>query len=48
MKKTKIALFALAVLLLAGCAKSEEKPHVHTWENRKCVSCGEEKENGII
>lgn len=44
MKKTKIAMAALAVLLLAGCAKSEAKPHVHTWEDRKCIICGEEKE----
>lgn len=34
----------LVVLLLGGCAKEEPKEHSHTWENRKCVTCGEEKE----
>lgn len=34
----------LVVLLLGGCTKEEPKEHSHTWENRKCVTCGEEKE----
>ena len=34
----------LVVLLLGGCAKTAPQPHTHTWENRKCVTCGEEKE----
>ena len=46
--RQKIIRNSLGVLLLAallsGCAKTEPQPHVHTWENYRCVSCGEEKE----
>lgn len=46
--RQKIIRNSLGVLLLAallsGCTKTETQPHVHTWENYKCVSCGEEKE----
>ena len=47
MKKKRIlipGLLILAALLLPGCAKTAPQPHAHTWENRKCVTCGEEKE----
>lgn len=47
MKKKRIlipGLLILATLLFPGCAKTAPQPHVHTWENRKCVTCGEEKE----
>ena len=45
MRQKRIYVLAfLVVLLLYGCAKAEPQPHVHTWENYKCVSCGEEKE----
>ena len=37
-------LLILAALLFPGCAKTAPQPHTHTWENRKCVTCGEEKE----
>ena len=37
-------LLILVALLLPGCAKTGPQPHEHTWENRKCVTCGEEKE----
>lgn len=37
-------LLILVALLLPGCAKAGPQPHEHTWENRKCVTCGEEKE----
>ena len=37
-------LLILAVLLFCGCAKTAPQPHAHTWENRKCMTCGEEKE----
>ena len=37
-------LLILVALLLSGCAKAGPQPHEHTWENRKCVTCGEEKE----
>lgn len=37
-------LLILAVLLFCGCAKTAPQPHAHTWEKRKCVTCGEEKE----
>ena len=39
-----VALFLLAAALLPGCAKTAPQTHAHTWENRKCVTCGEEKE----
>ena len=51
MKKKRLlipGLLILAALLLPGCAKTAPQPHAHTWENRKCVTCGEEKENWII
>ena len=45
MRQRKICVFVfLTALLLPGCAKAEPQPHVHTWENYMCVSCGEEKE----
>lgn len=45
MKQRRICvLLILAALLLPGCAKTGPQPHEHTWENRKCVTCGEEKE----
>ena len=47
MKKKRIlipGLLILAALLFPGCAKTAPQPHAHTWENRKCVTCGEEKE----
>ena len=47
MKKKRIlisGLLFLVALLLSGCAKTAPQPHAHTWENRKCVTCGEEKE----
>lgn len=47
MKKKRIlipGLLFLVALLLPGCAKTAPQPHTHTWENRKCVTCGEEKE----
>ena len=47
MKKKRIlipGLLFLVALLFPGCAKSAPQPHAHTWENRKCVTCGEEKE----
>ena len=47
MKKKRIlipGLLVLAALLFCGCAKTASQPHAHTWENRKCVTCGEEKE----
>ena len=47
MKKKRIlipGLLVLAALLFPGCAKTAPQPHAHTWENRKCVTCGEEKE----
>ena len=47
MKKKRIlipALLFLVALLFCNCAKAEFQPHIHTWENYKCVSCGEEKE----
>lgn len=37
-------LLILVALLLPGCAKAGPQSHEHTWENRKCVTCGEEKE----
>lgn len=37
-------MLILVALLLPGCAKAGPQPHEHTWENRKCVTCGEEKE----
>ena len=37
-------LLILVALLLPGCAKAGPQPHEHAWENRKCVTCGEEKE----
>ena len=37
-------LLILAALLFPSCAKTAPQPHTHTWENRKCVTCGEEKE----
>ena len=37
-------LLILAALLFPGCAKTAPQPHTHTWENRKCVTCGAEKE----
>ena len=51
MKKKRIlipGLLFLVALLLSGCAKTAPQPHKHTWENRKCVTYGEEKENWII
>lgn len=51
MKKKRIlipGLLILAALLFPGCAKTAPQPREHTWENRKCVTCGEEKENWII
>ena len=47
MKKKRIlipGLLFLVALLFPGCAKTAPQPHAHTWENRKCVTCGEEKE----
>ena len=47
MKKKRIlisGLLFLVALLFCSCAKAESQPHIHTWENYKCVSCGEEKE----
>ena len=45
MKQRRICvLLILVALLLPGCAKTGPQPHEHTWENRKCVTCGEEKE----
>ena len=47
MKKKRLlipGLLILAALLFPGCAKTAPQPHVHTWENYKCASCGEEKE----
>lgn len=45
MRRSKIyILLFLVALLLSGCAKTASQPHVHTLENRKCVTCGEEKE----
>ena len=47
MKKKRIlipGLLILIALLFPGCAKTAPQPHAHTWENRKCVTCGEEKE----
>ena len=47
MKKKRIlipGLLILIALLFPGCAKTALQPHVHTWENYKCASCGEEKE----
>ena len=45
MRRSNIYILLLLVaLLLPGCAKTASQPHVHTWENRKCVTCGEEKE----
>ena len=47
MKKKRIlipGLLILVALLFPGCAKTAPQPHVHTWENYKCASCGEEKE----
>ena len=47
MKKKRIlipGLLILAALLFPGCAKTVSQPHAHTWENRKCMTCGEEKE----
>lgn len=47
MKKKRIlipGLLILIALLFPGCAKTASQPHAHTWENRKCVTCGEEKE----
>ena len=41
-------LLILVALLLSGCAKTVPQPHTNTWENRKYVTCGEEKENWII
>lgn len=43
-RKWLAGCFIGMLLLLTGCAKLEAKPHVHTWENRKCAVCGEEKE----
>ena len=37
-------LLILVALLLPGCAKAGPQSHEHTWENRKCVTCGEGKE----
>lgn len=51
MKKKRIlipGLLILIALLLPGCAKTAPQPREHTWGNRKCVTCGEEKENWII
>ena len=45
MRQRKICvLLILVALLLPGCAKAGPQPHEHTWVNRKCVTCGEEKE----
>lgn len=45
MKQRNIGVFLLlTALLFCSCAKAESQPHVHTWGNYKCVSCGEEKE----
>ena len=47
MKKKRLlipGLLFLVALLFPGCAKTAPQPHAHTWENRKCVTCGEEKE----
>lgn len=45
MRRCKIyILLFLVALLFPGCAKTAPQPHAHTWENRKCVTCGEEKE----
>lgn len=47
MKKKRLlipGLLILIALLFPGCAKTASQPHAHTWENRKCVTCGEEKE----
>ena len=47
MKKKRLlipGLLILIALLFPGCAKTALQPHAHTWENRKCVTCGEEKE----
>ena len=47
MKKKRIlipGLLFLVALLFPGCAKTAPQPHTHTRENRKCVTCGEEKE----
>lgn len=45
MRRSKIyILLFLVALLFPGCAKTAPQPHTHTWENRKCVTCGEEKE----
>lgn len=47
MKKKRIlipGLLILIALLFPGCAKTASQPHAHTWENRKCVTWGEEKE----
>ena len=47
MKKKRLlipGLLILAALPFPGCAKTAPQPHAHTWENRKCVTCGEEKE----
>lgn len=43
-RKWLAGCFIGMLLLLTGCAKLEAKPHVHTWENRKCTICGEKKE----
>ena len=43
-QKRICVLLILVALLLPGCAKAGPQPHEHTWENRKCVTCGEEKE----
>lgn len=45
MRRSKIyILLILVALLFCGCAKTASQPHAHTWENRKCVTCGEKKE----
>ena len=47
MKKKRLlipGLLFLVALLFPGCPKTAPQPHAHTWENRKCVTCGEEKE----
>ena len=47
MKKKRILIPGLLILValpLPGCAKTAPQAHVHTWENYKCASCGEEKE----
>ena len=47
MKKKRLlipGLLILIALLFPGCAKTASQPHAHTWENRKCVTWGEEKE----